>query len=313
MVQKGLIVGLGLLSFAPFASAEEPKLHISGSFEQFMVSGNILFHPTTRDRFSRGLIAAESGNWKLQVSHWYYPAAKWYDLDETTLTYQANDLRLRVGRLLTPLAQSNWDDEWYTGFVFIPFLEFSGYGGYGLLERTSAGADAAYVRGNNTLKVALVGSDPVTGKPFPKAFDRAVFKWQTTINNLILGFSTLVDTASTGKEQQIQAFDYRWTVPQWTVRGTVIGGSSPTEFRQGMYTDVYHRPKGWSDVTLVYRFEHMITNTGVNAHQEIQTVGAKIRLPFATNLNVNYTYGPDMSNVPLGGGVSLALYKTFKF
>ena len=278
-----------------------------------MVSGNIGFHPSTRDRFSRGTIAAESGNWKVQASHWYYPAAKWYDLDESTLTFQDKNLRLRVGRFLTPLAQSNWDDEWYSGFVFIPFTEFSQYGGYGLLERTSAGVDAAYITGKNTFKAALVGSDPQTGRPFPKAFDRAAYKWQTTINNLILGFSMLTDVAHVGSEQQIQAFDYRWTIPNWTIRGTFIGASSPTESRQGLYADLYHRPKGWSDVTLVFRYENLITNTGVNTRQEIMTQGAKIRLPFETNFNVNYTFGPDMSNVPLGGGWAFSLNKTIRF
>jgi hypothetical protein len=42
-------------------------------------------------------------------------------------------------------------------------------------------------------------------------------------------------------------------------------------------------------------------------------LAAKIELKSDTVFNINYSGGPDMNRVTLGGGFSLHLQKTFKF
>ena len=307
------IVGTGVSVLAAACVADQTPVTVRASVEQFFVSGNFKNQPRTRDRWTRPLISVESGDWKATVSHWYYPACGWYDLDETNLQYSQKNWSAKVGRFIPPVAQANWEDQWFTGFVFLPFVEFNNFGTRKLLVRTSAGAELDYTSGNDNFSFAAMGCDPQTGRLFPNTLNRTFLKWQRSINNLSLGASTMFDPSSFGREETLRAFDFRWTVPNWIVKGTYLGAINSTESREGFYIDVMHRPKGWQDVTVLLRYENSILNTTSNVHTEMITPGVKVRLPQDASVYINYGFGPSMSTTAFGGGWEFALVKAFNF
>ena len=79
---------------------------------------------------------------------------------------------------------------------------------------------------------------------------------------------------------------------------------------EGFFVDVYHRPKGWSDVTLVARHEKMETLTSTT---ETTTLGTKLRGPWDTSVYFNYRFGPNMNTVAFGGPWSVGVFKTLRF
>ena len=110
------------------------------------------------------------------------------------------------------------------------------------------------------------------------------------------------------------SLDVRWAVPHWGGRAEVLGYSEDGDTTKGFFVDVYHRPKGWTDVTLLGRYQGIDVDSGrYGGRHELLTLGAKVRAPFETTVAVNYTFGPGMNDVFLGGGWAIGVSRTFRF
>lgn len=295
------------------ATAQVAPIHTEGTVEQFFTNGRNFGENTTRDAFTRAQLAFDSGNWRLTGTYWYFPSYGWYDLDETTLEYSDSHQRARIGRFIPPIGLANWDEQWYSGFVYQPNIEAYIFTNRWLTLRTSPGLDYETHWGNDQIRIAWFGSDANYRRLFAKNLDRAAVRYQTNYRGLIAGLTYESDLSDNGKDEHLKALDLQWTAPHWILRGEVLGYSSDYGNVNGYFVDVSHRPQGWQDVTLLLRLEDFHA-TGANARRaQLVTPGVKVRLPFDIGLDVNYNEGPGMRSTPWGGGWALALYRTFRF
>jgi hypothetical protein len=289
------------------------EINLTGSFQQALVSGRLGQQLKSGERFNRSLVNAESGNWAAKASFWNYVFCKWNELDETTLSYSDPKFRARIGRFILPVGQSNWDDQWYSNFVFIPMVESQRYGDHKFLQRTSTGADIDFGSGANSFRLALTSSRAQVNQLMPDKIDRASLRWNHSLKNTIFGLSTYTDTNFKGDEEQMHIADIRWTVPHWIVRGEGLHYQSAVQKFSGYFLDISHRPANWEDVTFALRFERMSSLRGTRSDIRSWALAAKTRLPWDMTLLVNYMGGPDMNRIGIGGGWAFGLNKTFQF
>jgi hypothetical protein len=289
------------------------ELSLSGSFQIAGVSGILAGNRKTTERFNRSQVTAEQGNWAARATIWNYTFCTWHDLDETTLSFQTPKLTARVGRFLAPIGQTNWDDQWYSNFVFLPFIETQTYGDSRLLARTSSGADVDYRMGRETIRVAFLNASPQWNRLLPDKLDRALVRVQSSQANAIYGFTAFSDTKNGGGDEQMLVADVRYTIPHWIVRAETLAYQSATQKFSGYFIDFNHRPKNWEDVTLAFRLQRIATMRGVRNDINGWTAAVKTQLPWDVSLSVNYMGGPDMNRLTLGGGWGIGINKTFQF
>lgn len=303
-------LGLALTGLAAGAAAQGTPLTVRFSLEQFFIAGKYFGEYITEDRFTRPSLTLESDNWRLEGTYWWYPVCHITELDETNLTYTSGKASFTFGRFRSPVGQSGWYDQWYSGFNYAALVEMANYDGHRFLWRTSVGARATYADGANTYEVAAVSDKTDLDRVAPSNFDRTQLKLQTYRDGVTYGLATVFDTEGLGRGEKMIAADVRWAVPQWIARGMVLGYSNDAQEIEGFFIDVYHRPKGWSDLTLLARHEKMETLT---ATTETTTLGTKLRGPWDTSVYVNYRFGPSMNTVAFGGPWSVGVFKTLRF
>lgn len=304
--------GVSAMAIGAPAGARPPEF--SGEIEQFFVSGGFGDSPKTRDRFTRFTGTADWGNLQVRASRWYYPFCNWFDLDESFLAYDAQSFKVTAGRFIIPFGQAEWSDQWYSGIVFLPLIEFMTYDNVRFLERTSSGVKLESNLGAHSLKMSFTNSDPQYQKMMPERLDRAALRWTYFNKGFTFGASYFGDAKNIGRDVQMVSADVRWSAPQWIVRAEALAYQSQLSKADGFYIDLYHRPKGWSDVTFVSRFERMHMKSELSQYTlETTTLGAKVRLPLDFSGSANYTLGPDMNRVFLGGNWSFQLSRSFRF
>ncbi len=305
------ILATSLVGCTTLVRAEEPK--VSGFIEQLTINGRFGAQIKTRDRFTRYGAIVEFGKWELKGSSWVYGFCGWTDLDESHIAFKDEKFSWKLGRFIPAIGQANWDDQWYSGFNFLPLTQSSNYAGRKLSERTSAGTEVAYDIGSHSIKASLTSSNFDANKFFPTNLDRANVRWTWFKDGLILGASAFMDVSKLGKNEQMLATDARLTFGHWIFRAEYRNYLSPTRKAQGFYVDGTYRFPGAANLSLVARAEAM-KSQGIPTGSVIGwTVGAKARLPFDFLLFVNYSFGPDMNRIFLGQGWSLALNRTFRF
>jgi len=309
---SGLFISSGCLFLCSHIAFAD-DFRTQGSFEQAFTSGKFLGANQTRDRFTRVQGIVDYKNWTATVSYWAYPYCGWFDLDETTLAFASGNSSFKAGRFLPPIAQVSWDDQWYSGFVYVPLIEGSMLGGRKVFERTSAGVQWDVQDRNQLLIMSMFGSNPNYDRLAPKKLDRAAIRYQVYRDGVILGASYMSDTEDRGAKEQVRSVDFRWTKPQWMVRGSFISYLSPSQVADGFFVDIAHRPKGWTDVTGLFRIESFRESRSSSKDQTLYTAGAKVRLPLQASAYINYSFGPSINKVVLGGGWAVSLTRTYRF
>ncbi len=305
------ILGLGLSSVCGFAAAQTDRLNVTFSLEQFFLAGGYFGTYLTDDRMTRPSIAVESGPWRFEGSYWFYPMLDFNELDETNVSYTSGNATLKYGRMRAIVGQSGWYDQWYSGMNYVGLVEIQKYGDHRFLFHTSVGAELTVQDGPNTYQLAAVSTQPDVDRLAPTNLDRGMARWQFNHDGLTVGASAAFDTKGLGREERMLSADVRWTAPQWIARGVVAGHSDDLLNKSGFFIDVYHRPKGWSDLTFVGRYEQF--DTSATERLETTTLGAKVRAPFETSLYVNYRFGPSINTNPYSGPWSIGLIKTLRF
>jgi hypothetical protein len=285
----------------------------SGLIEQFTINGRFGKSLKTRDRFTRIAIAAETGKWEFKGTYWYYPFWGWYDLDETHISYREDNFSWRIGRFMPAIGLTDWEDQWYSGFNFLPLTQMSTFSGRKLGYRTVPGTEFSYQYGNEQIKASLTSSQMEQGRFLASRFDRASLRYTWYQNGLTLGASGLMDLSNHGSTEQMLAADARYTTGHWIFRGEYRTYLSPTRKVQGGYVDGTFRFPGAANFTLVGRAE-VFRSQGTPKSSVIgYTLGAKARLPFDFVIYLNYSFGPDMNRIFLGQGWSIALNRSFRF
>jgi hypothetical protein len=309
MLGAALFMGAGLS-----VGQSDDGLQFGGTFEQFFASSGFGDTYKSRDRWTMLSLNATSGKWKAQASYWYYPFCYWYELDDSGITYQDGNLRAQIGRFRIPVGQSDWGDQWYEGFVQLPIIEYSRYDGAQPLERTSVGMQAEDTFGAHTIKVAATSANPEYNRILPGHINRYSGRYSFYEGRAILGFSGFFDTdrEEAFKANMISA-DFRYTMPNWMIRGEHIWYHCDNQKEDVWFVDVSHRPKGWTDVTVVGRFEVAHISGPFTSNVQAWTLGTRIRMPLNFVFQANYTGGPDMNRVFFGGGWALGLYTSIDF
>ena len=303
-----------LMALPVVLCAQSAPLRAHFSVEEYLVDGHYPHGHATRDRYFRPYALLESGDWSLTATYWSYPACHFYEVDDTHLDYDDGSLHVKVGRFLVPVGQDDWDDEWYSGTVFMPMIQLIRYGSFGALWHTSTGAEASVPVGPGTFTAALVSSSQQKNQLLPDDFDRAVFRYQGYVQGLTYGVSALTDSKGLGKDERLLDLDLRYTTPHFIARGEMLGYSTTGSTNEGFYVDLYHRPAGWQDVLFVGRFEAYHFSKGTRlGRKERTTLGAKVRAPFDSTLMVNYIFGPSINGFFLGGAWAIGLTKTLRF
>lgn len=310
-----MVGSVALAAWAGLAWAQTgPDVHLRGEFEQFFSSSGFGDSIKSRDRFSRLSLAATSGKWELFGSYWYYPHCLWYEMDESGLTYREGDFQATIGRIRVPVGNSTWYDDWYTGFVLVPLAHYTRYQDRYLLERTSVGMEAEDTFGPNTFKLAVTSADSEVNHLIPEKLDRLSGGWWWYGDGLTLGASGYFDTAEWGKQEQLLAADFRYTLPHFTFRGERIWYRGHDQNQDAWFVEASHRPAGWTDLTLVGRFEAANGKQAGNGyHLQSWTLGARLRLPYNVTAQANYTGGPDMNRIFFGGNWALGIYTVIQF
>jgi hypothetical protein len=301
-------VVLGMVAFQE-PGGKEP-IRVTGSIEQFFVSGKFFQNRVTRERLTRTQVQASHGNFSLVGTYWQYPACGFDDLDETNLRFNSNNFSAKVGKFLPPVGQTNWDDQWYSGFVFLPMVETASYGTGKILFRTVAGVRADTNANGANFQFSAFNSNQDARSINLSKLDRYSIRAQKMFQNTILGVTRLASPESASTRADAWVADLRWSVPQWIVRGEYMDYRQAGADVSGFFADVYHRPKGWSDVTLLSRVERVRSSGGTTS---AWTIGTKVRLPQEFFFNVNYSAGPNQNSQMLGGGWSLGLFKIVNF
>lgn len=295
---------------------DPPKITIKGSVEQIMTNGRFGGSEKTRDRLTKPTLIVESGNWALRGSYLYYPFCMWYETDETHLSYESNNFTWKFGRFITPVGQANWDTEWYSGFTFVPMIDLQFYHGFNFRERTTPGTSVEYVSGPYNFAASLSDPHTIPDRLLPHKLDRASLRTTWYHDGLQIGASGLFDTETFGSGEQMLSVDARFTIPNFQIRGEYLTYQSQTEHDKGFVVEASYRPPTSTDVTFVGRFEGIAGSPGsapAKSNLETWTLGGKFRLPWDTRFLLNYTGGPDMNRVFLGGAWTFGLTKTLRF
>ncbi len=301
-----------LLAGMAMAQDEQP-VRLSGSFEEFFASAGWGDVYKSRDRFFRLSLNAEFGKWSATASYWDYPYCYWYEIDETNLKYEDNGFSAKIGRFRLPIGLSDWYDQWYSGFVQLPLVEYYFYGASQPLERTNTGIEAEQTLGAHRVQLAITDAEPLYNRVFAKRLDRLSGRYSYYDNGLTVGISGFVDSPGRGSNGTFTALDARYTIPNWILKGEQVWYRGTNQREDGYFVELSHRLKGLTNVTLVGRYEQIRIQEPAEKRMEAWTIGSRIRLPWEITVQANYTGGPDMNRVFFGGGWALGLYKDFRF
>lgn len=302
------------LCLAVSGAFAQDEVRVSGQVEKHFVYGTLADEYRLADRYTRSLIDVEKGPWSLRAAYWSYPFCDFHEVDDTKLSYQGNGWSATIGRFRLPASPSNWYDQWTTGFNMLPMIEMGAMAGRQPYMRTIVGIKAEGQSGPHGWSVSLTDAAQLQDRLLPEKLDRASLRYTYFDGSTVYGVYGLFDTEDFGAEEQILGADFRWTAPGWTVRGHGLTHTSDIDKTRGYYVEAVHRPQGWSHVSLVGRWdEYWNEAVGASTKLESWLVGAKARLPDEWFVGLNYRGGPDRADLPLLGGWSIDLGKTFRF
>ena len=310
-----MTIAVALLASVCSAQTSDDKLKVGGQIEWFGISAQRGGQFKTQDRIERYQIHAEKGPFQAVVTWLAVPNFSLQELNETYVKYDFGRSSLRVGRVMPLIGQSNWEDQWYLGFVMLPFIETAQFDTNWNLYRTINGADLTTPIGNHTLQLSALSSndDNEMNKVVAKSLNRGAFRIEGFSNGTTYGFGALGDFAKFGKDMIMYVADIRHAIPHWTFRGEILSYSKDQTNVNGYFIDVYHRPANWTDITFVGRYQQIRTSVPKTINREGFTLGGKLRLPFDFGLDVNYAFGPDVASRFAGGGWEFQLRRTFTF
>ena len=181
-------------------------------------------------------------------------------LDENFVKLDRRGRQWRFGRLRSRFGHSEWDDQWYNGFANQPLMRLTRFAPGFMLARFDTGID--FGGGDSALEYRVGLVDPTAGKNdvLARRPNHFVARIQTYKAGVILGLSAL--TRADSSQTRLVNLDWRWSSPQWILRGELLRGRVKGLSASGQYLDVYFHPIKQFRTTLIARIEESTNQPG---------------------------------------------------
>lgn len=295
------------------ASNSRAQGRFSGELETFFSAMKFKGPFIGRERGTRLLGVYDTGAWSFQLSYFLYPLCEYREIGESGVTYRAGSLAIRAGRFLPAIGQSEWYQQWHSGFIIVPQIEYTTFDGVPNRTRPVNGIDADYVFGKFRAQAGVHCKDLEEERLLASNLEQSFVRLQGYEGNVVAGVSYWADTKTFGSNRRNVTLDVRWTIPNLNLRGEYSWNHSATNKVHGGFIEAHYRLPGSEDVTLLGRQEFVTAKPGRTTGTLISVVGVKYRLPFDVFLAANYTFGPDMNRLFRGGGWSFLVYRSYRF
>ncbi len=288
---------------------------ISGEYEDYLLAFRRGTKFIGRERAARLKISYDSGPFEVVASYYTAPAFHSQSLNESWFGYKRSAYTVRLGQLMLPIGQSDWDDQWYDPANTFPSVETYPFIKNTSLNSTTPSLMAVGSNGAEQLAVSAFGiaSAPSEYKNnlVSDAVDGLAARYQRYFANTIIGVSTAQSLPGRTRDAGLYCVDGRYTIPHLVTRGEFLWNTRPTDRSQGGFITFTYRGDHWSDASLFFRFQMLHQQSGIFDQREV--LGAKIRAPYDFTVNINYTMGPHMGAFRSGAGWSVQLYRVYRF
>ncbi len=307
-----LLTSIGLCSLAV---GQTDPMHVTGEIQIAVVAGQKDSGSVIQHHASRAKLDVTTGNWEFVASYLLYPLYNFNAWDETTVSYRAGKTTFRIGRMLPVLFQSSWYDQWNSGLIFFPDEDRWQYFGTLSPWQTNPGIDIQTQFGNSTLTVSAIDIGNLTNdKMIPTRFDRQFVRFQTFIQNWVLGASAYGDFRNLTDGEHLGELDFRTAGDHWVWRGEFVAANKYDQNYHGLYTDFAYRPPGQDKLTLLGRYDTSRYESGpIKYNYAGITIGAKYTLPQDFVLSANYIFGNTQLRNGFWTGWIFGLQKTYAF
>lgn len=186
-------------------------------------------------------------------------------IDEAYADWRGGDARLRLGRFFLPIGIHSRSELYYTGFVRLPFVKYYPFNGF-VLFRSEQGAAVAGGPPRLRYEVGVVGDD---GSQAALGLDRPeeiALRLQSFDGHLIWGANGYAGTTrppsppptpSGRRAVRLVGLDWRYSLPEWIVRGEWWMGRVGGRSLAGGYVDLLYHPEPLPAWTFVLRVEQV--------------------------------------------------------
>ena len=255
---------LATLAFAyrpAAAQIETGGFRVSGALEHF-VGGRVDGSSVTADLTTRWLQVKGETPTGLGFTLGTFEKKTFKCLDENYLQLDRSGSRWRLGRLRAAFGQSDWDDNYYSGLVNMPLMRVTMFAPGFMLSRFDSGLEFRGGGGELEYHAGLVDAASGRNQILPERPNHLLARVQTFQVGAIIGLSALTGPSAVGTE--LLNLDWRWSSPQWIVRGELLRGRARRQPARGFFVDAYFRPLRQSRTTLLARLESSSNMPGFN-------------------------------------------------
>jgi hypothetical protein len=240
---------LAFFSSTAFAQEEHSGFRLNGVLEHYVTSTPSMDRPDLTARWLQVKGEARGLGFTLGT----FEKMPFKMMDENYLELERKDSRWRLGRIRSAFGQSEWGDHWYSGFVNAPMMRVTFFSPGFMLSRFDTGLD--YRGGSHALEYQIGAVDISSSKShlLPDQVDHVITRLQTFQAGAVLGLSALFNSHTPGTE--LFNLDWRWSSPQWIVRGELLRGRIRGQQAHGQFVDVYFHPLKQFRTTLLARLE----------------------------------------------------------
>ena len=297
------------------ALGQETPLEVRGEVQYSWIAGRKNGKSIAQNHAGRAWLQIEKGPWELTGAYFFYPLCDFNQFDETTLAFRDKNFRFRAGRFLPKISQSNWYDQWNSGFVFLPDIEHWIYFGELSLWQTSPGAEAEFSLKNATVTLTALDDDGFAHNYLaPRRFDRQAVRIETFQRNWVLGGAIYGNASHAQDGQHLGGFDFRTSGNHWVLRGETLMGNKYDAYYRGFFTDLSVRPPGQDKLTLLARYDTSRFEFGGKVHRQAGiTLGAKYDLPQNWVASINFIRGNFRAPMGYQNGFVFGIQKTLVF
>lgn len=298
------------------AYGQDTALDVSGEVQYSWISGRKQDSQKVQGDAGHGLLRLDKGPWELTGSYFFYPLCDFNEFGETTLAYRSpSGVAVRAGRFVPKISQSTWYDQWNSGFVFLPDVEYWTYFDELSLWRTTPGAEVTIPLANSSLTLTAMDDDCYDHNYLvPRRFNRQSARFETLVGKVVLGAAAYQNAAHFKDGQHLEAADFRTSGNHWVLRGQAMIANKYDVYYRGFFTDLAVRPPGQDKLTLLARYETSRFEFMNHIYREYGlTLGGKYTLPKQWVLSVNFITGSFTPQMNFERGWVFGLQKTIAF
>ncbi len=275
------------------ASNSSPRLVFQGQVEQFQwaVPNGDKLENDQRAVWMTGTLGLSETS-RVVAGHFRFATTDM--LDENYLEFDSGSTSVRIGRIRPAFGFADWSENYYSGFIYMPMARFMPLSPTGLrLLRMDAGADIRGGTDKLQYQIGLVDVGSERYQLLPTGLMHLVARVQGYQNGHIVGLNGLYRPKESGKEGvQVLGLDWRWTSPQFQFRGEAVKGRVGSYDSNGYYLDLFFKPFGWTQTTLLARTQGVSRVPWSPAESQLHTLGVKHVLSPALTIEANYGFGP---------------------